>query len=48
MDFLYDEVRMSEGGHVTHEVVFDLGGRWLIRCDDIVYRWERTKEKPPL
>lgn len=47
-DWLIDEVRVSEDGHVLHEVVFDLGGRWLIKCDDIIFRWERTKEKPSL
>ena len=37
-DWLYDEVRLSESGHVLHEV--EIGGQlWCIECGDIEYSW---------
>lgn len=39
-DWLYDEVRLAEGGHVLHEVEFSRGSRWKILCKDIQHIWE--------
>ena len=39
VDWLYDEIRLSERGRVLHEVEWSGGGRWLIECGDVVYRW---------
>jgi hypothetical protein len=38
-DWLVDEVRLSERGHVVHEVTFSRGSRWLIECKDITHHW---------
>jgi hypothetical protein len=38
-DWLKDEIRLSESGSVLHEVEFSRGSKWLIECEDIVYRW---------
>lgn len=38
-DWLYDEVRLSEGGRVEHEVEWSGGGLWLIECGDLAYAW---------
>lgn len=37
-DWLYDEVRISEGGAVVHEVELD-NSHFYIECDDIEYEW---------
>ena len=40
-DWMYDEVRLSDAGHVLHEI--EIGGTtWLIECDDISYSWLPT------
>ena len=39
-DWLTDEVRLSERGHVVHEIEFSRGSRWLIECGNIIYRWQ--------
>ncbi len=44
-DWLTDEVRLSESGFVLHEVEFSRGGRWLIECGDIIYRWSPSNTK---
>jgi hypothetical protein len=37
-DWMYDEVRLSEAGHVLHEI--EIGGTtWVIECEDISYGW---------
>ncbi|MDH3594597.1 MAG: hypothetical protein OEM93_07060 [Rhodospirillales bacterium] len=41
-DWRYDEFRLSESGHLLHEIEWDgFGetGRWLIEADDVEYRW---------
>ena len=38
-DWLYDEIRLSERGHVLHEVEWSNGGLWLIECSDVFYKW---------
>lgn len=38
-DWLYDEIRLSEEGHVLHEVEWSKGGLWLIECGDVTYEW---------
>lgn len=41
-DWRYDEFRLSESGHLLHEIEWDgLGetGRWLIEADDVEYKW---------
>ena len=39
-DWLIDEVRLSESGLVSHEILFSSGARWLIESADIQYQWE--------
>lgn len=39
-DWLTDEIRLSQGGHVIHEIEFSRGSRWIIECVDILYRWQ--------
>jgi hypothetical protein len=39
-DWLYDEVRLSDNGHVLHEIEFSRGSRWTIECDDIDHNWQ--------
>lgn len=34
-----DEVRLSENGHVLHEIVWWQDFVWLIECKDITYTW---------
>jgi WD40 repeat protein len=38
----YDEIRLTDDGHVLHEIEFDLssGRRWIIECDDVTYTWK--------
>lgn len=37
-DWLHDEIRLSESGHVLHEI--EIGGQlWRIECRDIEYSW---------
>ena len=43
-DWLADEIRLSEAGLVLHEVEFSRGGRWVIECEDMTYKWEPAKE----
>jgi hypothetical protein len=38
-DWLNDEIRLSERGLVIHEIKFSRGSRWIIECEDIVYKW---------
>lgn len=38
-DWLYDEVRLADGGHLVHEVEFE-NGEWWIECEDIEYEWK--------
>lgn len=39
-DWLTDEIRLSPGGPVLHEIEFSRGSRWIIECGDILYRWQ--------
>lgn len=38
-DWLYDEIRLSDQGHVLHEIEWSEGGTWLIECRDVEYKW---------
>jgi len=38
-DWLYDEFRLSNRGHLLHEIEWADGGRWLIEADDIKFEW---------
>jgi len=38
-DWLFDEIMLMEDGTVQHEVVFSLGGSWLIQSNDISHAW---------
>lgn len=38
-DWMYDEIRLSDRGYVLHEVEWSGGGRWLIECGDVSYKW---------
>lgn len=38
-DWLVDEVRFSSHGKVLHEIEWDMGGHWIIECNDIEYKW---------
>ncbi len=38
-DWLYDEIRLSNQGHVLHEIEWSDGGTWMIECGDVEYRW---------
>lgn len=42
-EWLSDEVRLSEGRLVLHEIEFSRGSRWLIESKDIEWRWEPTE-----
>jgi hypothetical protein len=42
-DWLIDELRLSERGHVVHEIVFRNAGHWTIECEDIGCRWVPNK-----
>ncbi len=41
-EWMYDEVRLSEDGHVIHEIRFDANSRWLIECEDFTYEWKEN------
>lgn len=43
-DWYVDEVRLGEDNRVVHEILFSDGGRWLIECCDILYRWVPATE----
>ena len=45
-DWLVDEIRLSDHGHVLHEIEFSRGSRWVIECRDIMYRWEELVASP--
>jgi hypothetical protein len=38
-DWLIDEIRLSEGNLVLHEIAFWSGSHWLIECRDIKSTW---------
>ena len=38
-DWLVDEVRLSERGHILHEIEFSSGSHWIIECHDLRYAW---------
>jgi hypothetical protein len=38
-DWLYDEIRLSSRGYVLHEIEWSRGGRWLLECGDVSYKW---------
>ena len=40
-DWLTDEIRLSDAGHVEHEIEFERG-TWLIECADIKWQWSPT------
>jgi hypothetical protein len=44
-DWLCDEVRLSDGGHVLHEIEFSTGCRWIIECTDVEWRWKPALAK---
>jgi HEAT repeats/PBS lyase HEAT-like repeat len=39
-EWMYDEVRLGEDGHVIHEIRFDADTHWLIECDDFTFEWK--------
>jgi hypothetical protein len=42
-DWRFDEFRVSESGHLLHEIEWHSQGetaRWLIEASDVTYRWE--------
>lgn len=46
-DWLYDEFRLSEKGHLLHEIQW-AAGHWLIESSDILFTWhpfEKTKNE---
>ncbi len=47
-DWLYDELRLSDGGHLLHEIEWANRSRWLIEADDIEFEWRslKTEEAP--
>ncbi len=45
-DWLYDEFRLSERGHLLHEIEWANGGRWLIEADDIEFSWQPLEAEP--
>ena len=38
-DWVYDEFRLSEDGHLIHEIEWSSGSRWTIEATDIEYQW---------
>ena len=41
-DWRYDELRLSETGHLIHEIEWHHAGptgRWLIEASDVIHRW---------
>ena len=41
-DWRYDEFRLSEGGHLVHEIEWcrlSETGRWVIEASDVEFRW---------
>ncbi len=38
-DWRYDEFRVSDSGHLIHEIEWANGAHWLIEANDIVYTW---------
>lgn len=42
-DWLYDEIRLSESGHVVHEIEWSSGCRWLIECAEVTYEWTQLE-----
>src|SRR5947207_13827423 len=39
VDWLYDEVRLSDNGNVLHEIEWDGGDYWVIEATEIIYKW---------
>lgn len=39
-DWLTDDIGISAEGFVTHDVLFALGGRWFIECEELTCEWE--------
>ena len=35
----YDEFRLSDGGHLTHEIEWSNGANWLIEASDVEFLW---------
>ena len=41
-DWRYDELRLSENGHLIHEIEWHYAGptgRWLIEASDVIHSW---------
>ena len=38
-DWLYDEFRLSDNGHLLHEIEWADGGHWLIEANDVEFEW---------
>ena len=39
-DWVYDEFRLSESGHVIHEIEWrDYNASWIIEASDVNYKW---------
>jgi hypothetical protein len=39
-DWLWDEFRLSDGGHVLHEIEWASESRWLIEASDVQCTWQ--------
>ncbi len=44
-DWRYDEFRLSERGHLLHEIEWADGHRWLIEANDIEFEWVPFESK---
>ncbi len=38
-DWLIDEISLSDGGVVIHDIEFANDARWIICCENIIYEW---------
>ena len=51
-DWLYDEFRLSSGGHLIHEIEWSgfpngKDTRWIIEASDVEFRWIPDAAKVP-
>jgi hypothetical protein len=49
-DWLYDEFRLSDKGHVLHEIEwsgFDTSGRWMIEASEVEFVWRPLETSAP-
>ena len=41
-----DEIRLSDAGHVLHEIEFLGADNWLVECRDIEWGWVALDQQP--